>query len=163
MSSSQLTDLDQHALRAAIWQGLKSCREGGIPIGSALAVGGVIVSLGHNRRKQRGSQIHHAEMDCLHNAGRLTRHDFDQATIYSTLMPCHMCSGTIVQFGIRRVVIADDTFTDAQEFLHSHGVELIVARPAEDSLVKEIREALAHFQEVDPGTWAEDIGRHFPY
>ena len=163
MASSLLTDLDHHALRAAIWQGLASGREGGIPIGSALAVGGVIVSLGHNRRKQRASQILHAEMDCLENAGRLTRHDFDQATIYSTLMPCHMCSGTIVQFGIRRAVIADDTFTDAQDFLQSHGVQVLVAPPSKDPLVQEIRTALARFQQEDPETWAEDIGRHYPF
>ena len=47
MASSRLTNLDHHALRAAIWQGLASGREGGIPIGSALVIGGVIASLGH--------------------------------------------------------------------------------------------------------------------
>jgi cytosine deaminase len=163
MSSHLLTDLDHYALHAAIWQGLKSGGEGGIPIGSSLAIGGVIASLGHNRRKQRNSQILHAEMDCLENAGRLTQYDFDRATIYSTLMPCHMCSGTIVQFGIRRVVIADDTFTDAQEFLQAHGVQIIVAPPSDDPLIQEIRTALARFQQEDPETWAEDIGRHDPF
>jgi cytosine/creatinine deaminase len=157
-----MSDLDRLYLHAAIRQGFKSYREGGIPIGASLAVRGVLVGLGHNRRKQRASQILHAEMDCLENAGRLARHDFDEATIYSTLMPCYMCSGTIVQFGIRRVVIADDTFTDAREFLQHQGVELIVAPPADDLPLAEIRTALAEFQRRDPETWAEDIGRHWP-
>lgn len=163
MANESPSDLDRGYLHAAIRQGLKSYREGGIPIGAALAVRGVMVGLGHNRRKQRGSQILHAEMDCLENAGRLARHDFDEATIYSTLMPCYMCSGTIVQFGIRRIVIADDTFADAREFLRHHNVELIVAPPADDLPLDEIRRALAEFQERDPETWAEDIGRHWPF
>jgi cytosine deaminase len=157
-----ISGTDRDYLRAAVWQGLKGFREGGIPIGSALAIRGVLVSLGHNRRQQLGSQIRHAEMDCLENAGRLTRHDFDEATIYSTLMPCHMCSGTIVQFGIRRVVVADDTFDDAREFLRGRGVELVVAPAEDDAWFQEIRRALAEFQERDPATWAEDIGRRYP-
>lgn len=163
MPNQSFTDLDRHYLHAAIWQGLKSHREGGIPIGASLAIGGVLVGLGHNRRKQLASQILHAEMDCLEKAGRLSRQDFDEATMYSTLMPCYMCSGTIVQFGIRRVVIADDTFTDAQEFLQQSGVELIVAPSADDPWLEQIRAALAEFQEQDPETWAEDIGRHRPF
>jgi cytosine deaminase len=160
---SQLSERDVHYLRAAVWQGLKSEREGGIPIGSALAISGVLVAVGHNRRKQFSSQILHAEMDCIASAGRLTRYDFDQATIYSTLMPCYMCSGTIVQFGIRRAVIADDTFTDAQGFLRQHGVEVLLAPPSDDAWLADIRAALARFQEDDPATWAEDIGRHYPF
>ena len=82
-------------------------KEGGIPIGSILVRGGKIVGRGHNQRVQKGSAILHGEMDCLMNAGR--QKSYRDTVIYSTLCPCFMCSGTIVQFKIPRVVAAETT------------------------------------------------------
>ena len=91
-------------LAAAIREAETGREEGGIPIGSVLVIDGRIVGRGHNRRVQKGSAILHAEMDCLENAGRLTASDYARATLYSTLSPCDMCSGTILLYRIRRVM-----------------------------------------------------------
>ncbi|MCH7515564.1 MAG: nucleoside deaminase, partial [Bacteroidetes bacterium] len=81
-------------LGAAIEEANKGLEEGGIPIGSVLVIDEEIVGRGHNRRVQNGSAILHAEMDCIENAGRLKASDYKKATLYSTLSPCDMCSGT---------------------------------------------------------------------
>src|SRR3954451_1309904 len=95
-------------LQAAIEEALAGLAEGGIPIGSVLVLGGKIVGRGHNRRVQRGSAILHAEMDCLENAGRLKAADYQRATLYSTLSPCDMCSGTALLYKIPRIVVGEN-------------------------------------------------------
>ena len=91
-------------MQAAIEEAKKGLSEGGIPIGSVLVIEGKIVGRGHNRRVQKGSAILHAETDCIENAGRLTAKDYQKATLYSTLSPCDMCSGTSLLYKIPKIV-----------------------------------------------------------
>ena len=58
---------------------------------------GEVIARGHNKRVQEQNPILHGEMDCLNNAGRIG--SYRDTVIYSTLMPCYMCAGTIVQSG----------------------------------------------------------------
>ena len=131
-------------------EALKSLAEGGIPIGSILVRNGEIIGRGHNQRVQKASAILHGEMDCLMNAGR--QRSYRDTIIYSTLSPCMMCSGTIVQFKIPRVVIGDDVnFPGAPDFMRSHGVEVLVLN--DFSLV----EMMNNFISEKPALWNEDI------
>jgi len=140
-------------LRAAIEQAQIGLREGGIPIGSVLVIEGVIVGRGHNQRVQRGSAILHAEMDCLENAGRLSASEYAQATLYSTLSPCDMCSGTALLYKIPRIVIGENrTFQGPEVYLRSRGVDLVVVDDQE--CVRLMRE----FIRTCPQLWNEDIG-----
>jgi cytosine/creatinine deaminase len=141
-------------LEAAIDEARLGSREGGIPIGSVLVLDGRVVGRGHNRRVQRGSAILHAEMDCLENAGRLRAADYHRATLYSTLSPCDMCSGAVLLYGIRRVVIGENTtFRGPEDYLRSRGVELVLAD--DQTCVAIMREFIA----AHPELWDEDIGR----
>lgn len=112
---------------------------------------GRIVGRGHNKRVQEGDAIAHGEMDCLRQAGR--RRSYRNTTLFTTLSPCMMCSGTIVQFKIPRVVIGENqTFGGNEDFLRSRGVEVVVLNDLRCvSLMK-------RFQDEYPDTWAEDIG-----
>ena len=102
-------------LKAAINEARIGLGEGGIPIGSVLVCDGKIIGRGHNQRVQQGSVIHHGEMNCLENAGRLTASVYKRCTIYTTLSPCPMCSGAIVLYGIPRVVVGENqTFMGAE-------------------------------------------------
>ena len=74
---------------------------GGIPIGSVLVFEGAIIGRGHNQRVQRGSVIHHGEMNALENAGRQPVGVYAQCTLYTTLSPCPMCSGAIRLYQFR--------------------------------------------------------------
>ena len=140
-------------MRAAIDEAIQGQREGGIPIGSALVIDGQIVGRGHNRRVQKGSAILHAEMDCLENAGRLTSRDYQRATLYSTLSPCDMCSGTALLYRIPKIVIGEhQTFQGPDEYVRSRGVELVILDDAE--CIQLMRDFIA----TRPELWNEDIG-----
>ena len=140
-------------LQAAIDEARLGLAEGGIPIGSVLVIDGKIVGRGHNRRVQRASAILHAEMDCIENAGRLRAEDYRRATLYSTLSPCDMCSGTTLLYGIPRVVIGENrTFRGPEEYVRSRGVELTVVD--DDDCVRLMRDFIA----ARPELWNEDIG-----
>ncbi|HXE43324.1 MAG TPA: nucleoside deaminase, partial [Candidatus Baltobacteraceae bacterium] len=91
-------------LQAAIDEAKLGLAEGGIPIGSVLVCAGKIIGRGHNQRVQRGSTIHHAEMNCLENAGRLRASVYQRCTLYSSLSPCPMCSGAALLYKIPRIV-----------------------------------------------------------
>ena len=119
-------------LEAAIEEAKKGLEEGGIPIGSVLVIDNKIVGRGHNRRVQKGSAILHAEMDCFENAGRLKAGDYQKATLYSTLSPCDMCSGTSLLYKIPKIVIGENkTFQGPEDYLRSRGVELKVLKNPE--------------------------------
>lgn len=135
---------------AAIYQMEKSYREGGLPIGSALSRGDVVLALGHNLRVQQGNPIAHGEMTCLANAGRLK--SYRGLTLYTTLSPCMMCSGTIVQFKVPHVVVLDVTnFAGNLDYLRQNGVQVDVAE--ESRAVDLMRRFIAE----NPELWNEDI------
>jgi len=145
MSEKELMD-------AAIAQARKSLSEGGIPIGSALARHGGLLAVGHNKRVQESDPVTHAEIDCLRNAGRIG--SFRDTVLYSTLMPCYLCSGAVVQFGIPRVIVGESrTFPGGPEFMRAHGVEVI------DLDLPECVALMAQFISENPRLWDEDIGR----
>jgi len=140
-------------LKAAINEAKKSLAVGGIPIGSVLVIDHKIVSKGHNQRIQKSSSILHAEMDCLENAGRLTASDYKQATLYSTLSPCDMCSGAILLYGIPKIVVGENiSFQGPEDYVRSRGVDLSIENN------QECRQLLQQFIKLSPQLWNEDIG-----
>ena len=140
-------------LQAALDEAKKGLAEGGIPIGSVLVIDGEIVGRGHNRRVQKESAILHAEMDCLENAGRLKAADYARATLYSTLSPCDMCSGTALLYRIPRIVIGESVnFRGPEEYVASRGVTLELRNDPE--CVELMRSFIAECPEL----WNEDIG-----
>lgn len=140
-------------LIAALEEAKKGFNEGGIPIGSVLVIDGQIISKGYNHRVQKGSAILHAEMDCIENAGRLKINDYRRATLYSTLSPCDMCSGTVLLYKIPRIVSGENkTFQGPEDYLRSRGVELIILN--EPECIKLMEE----FISKNPSLWHEDIG-----
>ena len=140
-------------LQAAIAEARKGLEEGGIPIGSVLVLDDKIVGRGHNRRVQQGSPIHHAEMDCLENAGRLSAADYRRSTLYSTLSPCDMCSGAVLLYEIPRVIIGENrTFQGPETYVAGRGVELTVVDDPQCVALME------RFIAEHPELWNEDIG-----
>jgi cytosine deaminase len=140
-------------LRAAIEEAERGLSEGGIPIGSVLVHRERILGRGHNRRVQQGSVILHGEMDALENAGRQPARVYRECTIYTTLSPCAMCSGTILLYGIPRVIVGENsTFLGEEELLRSRGVVVEVLQDAR------CQELMAQFIRAQPALWAEDIG-----
>lgn len=140
-------------LQAAIDEARLGLNEGGIPIGSVLVCDGAIIGRGHNQRVQRGSVIHHAERNCLENAGRQKASVYSRCTIYSTLSPCPMCSGAILLYKIPRVVIGENiTFTGGEETMRANGVQLDVLQK------EECIQMMRDFIRARPELWNEDVG-----
>lgn len=141
-------------LQAAIDEALLGLKEGGIPIGSVLVIDGEIVGRGHNRREQKQSAILHAEMDAIENAGRLKAQDYRRATLYSTLSPCDMCSGTVLLYQIPKIVIAENcNFRGPEDYLRSRSVQLEIVDDFE------CVEMMKQFIRKRPDLWNEDIGK----
>ncbi|MFI5381335.1 MAG: nucleoside deaminase [Tepidisphaerales bacterium] len=145
-------------LKAAIDEALKGLSEGGLPIGSVLVRGGRIIGRGHNRRVQKSDPMAHAEIDCLTSAGR--QKSYADTILYSTLMPCFLCSGAAVQFGIPKVIVGEAaTFTGGSsrggmspDFMKSHGIEVVNLN--DPDCIAMMREFIARH----PDLWNEDIG-----
>ena len=140
-------------LSAAIDEARMGWVEGGIPIGSVLVLDGKIIGRGHNQCVQRGSVIHHAEMNCLENAKRQPAPVYRRCTIYSTLSPCPMCSGAILLYRIPRVVVGENvTFQGPEDYVRSQGVQVEIVQNEE--CIQLMREFIAK----KPALWNEDIG-----
>ena len=138
-------------MNAAIEEAKQGRDEGGIPIGSVLVRDGVIIGRGHNKRVQDSDPVTHAEIDCLRNAGRVGH--YRDAILYSTLMPCYLCAGAVVQFGIKKVYAGEDeSFSGAKDFMESHGVEVINLES------EECKQMMREFIKKRPDLWYEDIG-----
>lgn len=137
-------------IRAALEQAQLGYEEGGIPVGAVMVENGDIIGRGRNRRVQEGNPVSHGETDCMKNAGR--RASYANVTLYTTLSPCMMCTGTILQFGIPRVVIGEcKNFEGNIEFLREKGVEVILLNDADCTAL------MAKFIAEKPQLWFEDI------
>lgn len=144
-------------MKAAIEEARKGADEGGIPIGSVIVYNCKIIGLGHNRRVQKGSTILHGEMDAFENAGRQPASVYRECTLYTTLSPCAMCSGAILLYGIKKVIVGENkTFVGEEELLRSRGVEVEVLQNIECIALME------RFIAAKPQLWNEDIGEEQP-
>lgn len=139
-------------MRAAMDEAKKGLAEGGLPIGSVLVRNGQIIAAGHNRRVQHGDPMAHAEIDCLTKAGR--QKTYKDTVLYSTLMPCYLCSGAVVQFGVPKVIVGESiNFAGGPDFMRQHGVEVI------DLKDPECIDMMSTFIREHPELWNEDIGK----
>ena len=137
-------------MQAAIDEARLGRSQGGIPIGSVLVRDGKIIGRGHNKRVQEDNAIKHGEMDALMNAGR--QRTYRDTVLYTTLMPCYMCAGTIVQFKIPKVMVGESrTFGESRAFLESHGVQVM------DLDLPECVAMMVEFIAAEPALWNEDI------
>ena len=144
----------------ALEQAQKSYDANGNPVGAVLDRDDADAPMasGYNQRVQKQNPILHGEMDCLQNHGR--QKSYAGTTMYTTLSPCMMCAGTIIQFKIPTVVIGqeevrlpvDKPFTGNVNFLRSHGVTVrLLNDPGCEAL-------FATFLENNMDLWLEDIG-----
>jgi len=141
-------------LVAAIEEAERGRAEGGIPIGAALVHRGAILGRGHNRRVQQGSVVLHGEMDALERAGRQTAAVYRECIMYTTLSPCAMCTGAILLYGIRHVVVGENqTFKGEEDLLRARGVRVEVLQDERCTAM------MKDFIAAHPELWNEDIGR----
>ncbi len=141
---------DRQFMRLALEQAQKGYDEGGVPVGAVLVKDGAVVAAGRNRRVQAGDPVAHGEMDCIRTAGR--QRNYKGFTLYTTLSPCMMCAGTIVQFDIKRVVVGESVnFPGNIDFLRQRGTEVLLLD--DEDCIGLMRKFIAE----RPQLWLEDI------
>ena len=141
---------DRTFMALAFEEAKRSYDEGGVPVGSVMVLEGRVLAKGHNRRIQDGDPIAHGEMDCLRRAGR--RPHYRDVTLYTTLSPCMMCTGTILQFGVPRVVIGEcENFPGNSDFLAERDVDVVLLNDADCIAL------MRRFIDEKPKIWNEDI------
>ena len=144
------TNNHHHFMQAAYQQALKSYKEGGLPIGAVMIEHDHIIGAGHNRRVQDGDPTAHGEMDCFRRVGR--RPHYQDVTLYTAHSPCMMCAGTVVQFGIPRVVIGENrSFPGNIAFLREHGVDVVLLNDPQCELLMQT------FISEKSALWKKDI------
>lgn len=108
----------------AIEEARLAAEEGGVPIAAILVRDEVVIASGRSRRIQDGDPIMHAELDCLRNLPDIQL--ASGATMFCTAMPCMMCAGALVHWGISTLVCGYcEGITDSRLFLQSHGVKVV--------------------------------------
>lgn len=143
-------------MQAALEEARAGAAEGGIPIGAALVDRDCrLVATGRNRRLQDTDCVMHGEINCFNNAGKRVP-DFRGMTMYSTLMPCNMCAGAIVQFGVKKVIVAE-----SENFKEPNGLDLMLRHGVEvvDLDLVEAKKLLGAFIKMNPTHWGRDIGQ----
>ncbi len=144
------TEQDVQFLRQAYQEALAGFQEGGIPVGAVMVKDGQIIARGRNKRMQEGDAVMHGETDCLRAAG--LREDYGEIDLYTTLSPCMMCTGAILHFGIKRVVVGEDTnFPGNIDFLKKCGVQVVLVDDAQ------CKSLMSKFIAQRPDIWFEDI------
>jgi cytosine deaminase len=128
----------------------KGYQEGGVPVGAVMVEAVLVVATGRNQRVQEGDPIAYGEMDCLRRAGR--RPNYKGVTLYTTLSPCMMCTGAILQFEVPRVVVGEcQNFEGNLNFLAERGVEVVLLNDPDCIALME------RFIQERPELWNEDI------
>ncbi len=150
-----MNNIHIHFMNEAIIEAKIGLDEGGIPIGSVIVYKDQIIGRGHNQRVQNSNPLMHGEMDAFQNAGRLDTLVYKECTIYSTLSPCIMCSGTIVHYKIPLLVIGEnETVKDTtycEDFLIENKTNII------NLDLNECKSMMNSFIENNEKLWFEDI------
>jgi tRNA(adenine34) deaminase len=98
-------DADERYMREALVEAARAAARGEVPVGAVVVVEGKIVGRGGNSPIGMKDPTAHAEMLALREAAReVGNYRLEEASLYSTLEPCIMCAGAVVQARLRRVV-----------------------------------------------------------
>jgi tRNA(adenine34) deaminase len=92
-------------MRIALREAEKASGLGEVPVGAAVVVNGAVIARAHNLREGLNDATAHAEVIALREAARkLGDWRLEEATVYTTVEPCPMCAGAMVQFRVKKVV-----------------------------------------------------------
>lgn len=96
--------IDLAAMNAALEEARIALAEGNLPIGAVVVHEGVSVATGRNGIESGEDDTRHAEPAAIQAIPQFLFRHKRQCTVYTTLEPCMMCMGAIVNTGITRVV-----------------------------------------------------------
>ena len=113
---------DEYFMQKAYHEALKALKIDEVPVGAVIVRDGKIIARGHNQRESKNMATAHAETIAIQKACRkLNSWRLDDCTLYTTLEPCLMCTGVIIQSRIQRVVYGthDTRWLAFDKIIHS--------------------------------------------
>jgi tRNA(adenine34) deaminase len=94
-------------MREALKEAQLAYQENEVPIGAVLVCNGEIVARNHNRKEATNDATSHAELLCIQEASqKLGTWHLGDCVLYTTVEPCAMCSGAIINARIPTVIYA---------------------------------------------------------
>ena len=105
MLSADADSRDAHWMREAISAALRAQAEGEVPVGTCIVAGDELLAIAGNRTRLDRDPTAHAEVVALREAGRkVDNFRLTDAVVYSTIEPCAMCAGALIQARVKRLV-----------------------------------------------------------
>ncbi len=99
-------DKHEHFMRICLEIGAEADKEGNMGVGSVIVRDGEIVGRGRNQIRTTKSPLIHAETDAIADACKnLGTDDLSGTTLYTTMEPCPMCAGAMLQAKIGKWVV----------------------------------------------------------
>ncbi len=97
--------LDEHWMRQALDAAGEAQLRGEVPVGTCIVSGGKLVSVAGNRTRTDCDPTAHAEIIALRAASKIAgNYRLTDADVYSTIEPCAMCAGALIQARVRRLI-----------------------------------------------------------
>jgi tRNA(adenine34) deaminase len=105
VKSAAETSLDEHWMRKALDAAREAQTRGEVPVGTCIVSDGTLLSVSGNRTRTDCDPTAHAEIVALRDASRIAgNYRLTGFDIYSTIEPCAMCAGALIQARVRRLI-----------------------------------------------------------
>jgi len=105
MTAAGERELDSHWMRQAVAAASEAKARGEVPIGTCIVLGETVLAVAGNRTRTDGDPTAHAEIVALREAAaKVGNYRLPEAVVYSTIEPCVMCAGALIQARVERLV-----------------------------------------------------------
>src|ERR687897_937589 len=103
--SGEVRAMHEGWMREAIRAAREAAAAGEVPIGACIVVDGALLAVAGNRTRTDCDPTAHAEVVALREAaGKLGNYRLTGVDVYSTIEPCAMCAGALIQARVRRLI-----------------------------------------------------------
>lgn len=105
MTGAEERETDAHWMREALAAADEAGQRGEVPIGACIVADEAVLAIAGNRTRTDQDPTAHAEIVALRDAAlKVSNYRLTEATVYSTIEPCVMCAGALIQARVGRLV-----------------------------------------------------------
>lgn len=99
---------DIRYIQIAVNLAKKASKKGDFPVGALIVKNDKVIAKAYNTKERKNNAIHHAEIIAINRAcKKLKTWHLEECTLYTSLEPCMMCTGAIIQSRIKRIVYSN--------------------------------------------------------
>ena len=119
VSFFMVISMNEKYMMLAINEAKKAYKKNEVPIGCVIIKDGRIISKAHNKKEIKKNAIMHAEIIAIAKAcKKLKTWHLDDCVLYTTVEPCMMCTGAIIQSRIKKIYysISNKSFGELENY-----------------------------------------------